>query len=252
MPDHRDPYARSAEFIDLLIAPWWRANAAAVAEAVRAAAGPEGPVVDAGAGSGRGTRLLLRELPDAEVLAVEPSPALRSVLLARAADPDWGEGRVTVSGADLLSARLPGRIGGLLAMNILGHFPAERRAELWALLAERLAPRRGALVNLAPPLTPAAVPRTPMSEAAVGRRTYRGWGEARPTGGDSVVWRMTYRVEEDGQEVSSAEVEYAWHVLDEQGLRDEAARHGLQVRRTGPEEAALFLLHRSGEGRAEA
>ncbi|WP_420159984.1 class I SAM-dependent methyltransferase [Nocardiopsis sp. CNT-189] len=248
MPEHRDPYERSAEFIDILIAPWWRANAAAVAGAVRAAAGPEGPVVDAGAGSGHGTRLLLGEIPDAEVLAVEPSLALRSVLLARAADPDWGGGRVTVSGADLLSARLPERIGGLLAMNVLGHFPADRRAELWALLAERLAPQRGAVVNLAPPYTPAAVPRTPMSEAAVGRRTYRGWGEARPGAGDSVLWRMAYRVEEDGEEASSVDVEYEWHVLAPDGLRDEAARYGLEARPTGPEEAALFLLHRSGEG----
>ncbi|GAB2505226.1 class I SAM-dependent methyltransferase [Nocardiopsis aegyptia] len=249
MPAHHDDYARSAEFIDVMIAGWWEAFGAHVAEAVASMKGAEGPVVDVGAGGGPGTRVLLDTLPEAEVIAVEPSPALRAVLLSRAADPFWGGGRVTVHGEDLLSARLPERLGGLLAMNVLGHFTPHQRARIWTMLADRLAPGSAALVNLLPPHEPATIERVVMSELTVGRRDYKGWSAAVPTGPESVRWSMTYEVHEAGEPVWSTDVDYDWWCLTGEGLRAEAARHGLEAAPTGPDEAGLFLLrHGAGAG----
>jgi hypothetical protein len=247
MPAHHDGYERSAEFIDVMIAGWWEAFGGDVAEAVASMKGAEGPVVDVGAGAGAGTRVLLDTLPEAEVIAVEPSPGLRAVLLSRAADPAWSGGRVTVDPDDLLSTRLPDRFGGFLAMNVLGHFTPQQRERIWALLAERLAPGSAALVNLAPPREPVAIGRALMSEFTVGRREYRGWSAAEPSGPESVRWSMTYEVYESGERVWSADVDYDWWVLDEDGLRAEAARHGLDAVPTGADAAGLYLL-RHGAG----
>ncbi|MDP4509318.1 hypothetical protein [Nonomuraea turcica] len=56
-----DQYERSAEFVDVMLAPHWTVLGPALSEALRGA--PE-PVVDVGAGGGHGTRAITRALPD--------------------------------------------------------------------------------------------------------------------------------------------------------------------------------------------
>ena len=73
MSEYDDPYDRSGQFLDLMIAGWWEHHGATVADALRALPTDAGPVVDAGAGGGLGTRLIARTLPGTPVLAVEPS-----------------------------------------------------------------------------------------------------------------------------------------------------------------------------------
>lgn len=244
MPAYEDPYDRSGQFLDPMIAGWWEHHAATVADALRELPADAGPVVDAGAGGGLGTRLIARTLPTAHVLAVEPSLPLRAVLLSRVfGDPEL-RSRVTVDGDDLLSARLPDRIGGLVAANVIGHFSPHERDRLWEDMAPRLAPGAFALVNLPPPVEPKHVERTRMTELSIGKRIYAGWAEAEPTGTEQVSWHMTYEVHEDDRLVSRDEVHYAWWTVSEQTLRTETAPHGLRVVPHGPPEAGLFKLLR--------
>jgi hypothetical protein len=69
-----------------------------------------------GAGSGLATLAAARTLPEAKTLAVEPSVALRAVLLAKLADNPDAARRVTVVDSDAQHAPLPKRIG-----TVLGH-----------------------------------------------------------------------------------------------------------------------------------
>ncbi|MFC3518166.1 class I SAM-dependent methyltransferase [Streptomonospora nanhaiensis] len=240
--DYADPYAVSGQFIDIMIAGWWSHFGGAVAEAVRAMPAGDAPLLDAGAGGGWGTRLLARTLPSARILAVEPSPVLRAVLLSRIAADDDLRTRVTVDGDDLLSARLPDRLGGVVAANLIGHFAPEERDRLWRDLAGRLVPGGFALVNLAPPVEPARVERAPMSRVEVGSRTYLGWAEAEPAGGDRITWHMTYEVHEGDRLVSRDEVHYDWWTLTARRLAAETAAHGLTTQPHGPTEAGLFTV----------
>ncbi|MGI5121663.1 class I SAM-dependent methyltransferase [Marinactinospora thermotolerans] len=195
-----------------------------------------------GAGGGQGTRLAAEVLPEAEVLAVEPSPLLRGVLLSRVAErPDLRE-RVSVVAEDLLSARLPERICGALAMNVIGHFDPDGRERVWSLLARRLSPRGRIALNLSEPLRPARVPRAPMGEARVGRGRCVGWAAAEPSGPESVTWYMEYEVHDGLGGVRTSRTDYTWWTLDEAGLRAETARHGLAVSAFGPAGAGLFVL----------
>lgn len=239
-----DQYERSAEFVDVMLAPVWTALEPVLAEALR---GAPGPVVDVGAGGGHGTRVIARAMPQAEIFAVEPSPGLRAVLLARAGeDPELRE-RVTVLPGDLLRAELPPRLGALVAMNVIGHFDSAERRAIWQLLAERLLPGGRVVLNLQPPAEPVAVPLARLSELRIGRRRYEGWGRAEPTGPEQVTWHMTYRVFQDGEPAEEVEVEYAWWVLGHEGLRAELAEHGLHVSPTGPDGLGLWCVTRSPE-----
>lgn len=237
-----DQYERSAEFVDVMLAPAWTALAPVLAQALH---GAPGPVVDVGAGGGHGTRVIAKALPQAEIFAVEPSPGLRAVLLARVDEDPELRDRVTVLPSGLLQATLPLRLGTLVAMNVIGHFdPSDRRA-IWRLLAERLVPGGRAVLNLQLPAEPVAVPHSRFSELHVGRRRYEGWGRAEPAGPDRLAWRMTYRAFQDGEPAEEVEVEYAWWVLDPDRLKAELAEHGLHAAPTGPIELGLWCITRS-------
>jgi SAM-dependent methyltransferase len=239
-----DPYEQSAEFIDLLIRDHWRLIGPVVAGALRSADPTQGPLVDIGAGSGIGTRLAADTLPDLEILAIEPSPALRAVLLSRLADSDDLRRRVTVLAERLQIATLPERLGAVMAINVLGHFPPDDRRRLWKLLADRLHPGGPALVNLLPPTEPTPVPDSLMAQTTIGRRRYEGWARAEPGGHDLLRWHMTYRTLQDGQVIDQRQASYSWWVLSQQQLTDELTQHGLSAEPTGPAETGLFLVGR--------
>ncbi|MFV2198411.1 class I SAM-dependent methyltransferase [Nocardiopsis sp. LOL_012] len=246
MPEYDDPYARSAQYLDLMIAGWWDHHRVPLAEALADLPSGAGPVVDAGAGGGRGTRLIADVLPKARILAVEPSLPLRTVLLSRAADDPALRDRVTVDGDDLLSARLPDRVGGMVMANLIGHFSPHERDRLWEDLSPRLAPGAFILLNLAAPLEPERVERTLMGETTVGGRTYAGWAAAEPSGPERVDWHMTYEIREGDRTIASDDVHYDWWTLTGEALAAEAAPHGLRVLPHGPAEAGLYKLLRRG------
>jgi SAM-dependent methyltransferase len=223
-------YDRTAEYVAVLLKPAWEGLGPALADALAGLCTVEGqPIVDVGAGSGLGTEVIAKACPDAEILAVEPNPALRTALLSRVAGNGPLAERVTVVGTDLLSAMLPDRIAGLVGMNVIGHFDPKEREALWTLLATKLAPRGRAVLNLYPPTRPEPVPPTPMAEVRLGRRRYTGTSAAEPAGEDAITWRMSYRVEQDGRAVTEFTASDRWYVFTPERLAVELAEHGLRV-----------------------
>jgi hypothetical protein len=242
VPEHDDPYARSGQYLDMMIAGWWDHHRETLVDALQDLPPGPDPVVDAGAGGGQGTRLIAAALPRAPILAVEPSLLLRTVLLSRVADDPGLRDRVTVDGDGLLSTRLPDRIGGMVMANLIGHFSPHERDRLWEDLAPRLAPGAFVLLNLATPLKPERVERARMGEVRVGGRSYVGWAAAEPTGPERVDWHMTYEVHENGRVLARDDVHYDWWTLTEDALRAETSPHRLRVLPHGPSEAGLYKI----------
>jgi hypothetical protein len=174
---------------------------------------------------------VLDTVPDAPVLAVEPSAALRGILLARlAARPD--SARLTVYPGGATEVPLPDRLGAVVGLHMVGHLSPQRRKELWPALAARLAPGAPVVFNVQPPDTAVAVPEMPPFGITVGRFTYQGTGRAEPTGSDSVRWRMRYATLEGDTVLEEFTVEYQWWVLSASGLAAEFAAAGLDVEST--------------------
>lgn len=243
MDDH---YRASAEYIDMMIAPWWESAAPLLAGALHGLDAASGPIVDAGAGSGRALRTVVEAVPGAEVLAVEPSPGMRAALFTRVLADERLRTRVTVVAGGLPGARLPAPLGALVAMNVIGHLPPAHRAGFWALAAERLAPAGRVVLNLSPPFEPVAVPLSPMADVRVGRARYEGWARAQPAGRDRLVWEMTYRVTGADGAVTESAVSYEWFTLGPDALAAEVAGHGLAAVPHGPADAGFFVVTREG------
>jgi SAM-dependent methyltransferase len=238
-----DAYADSAEFIDLLISPLWEGLGPALADAVKGS-DTSAPALDIGAGSGRGTAVLARALPGAEILAIEPSPGLRSALLAWVFADAGLRDRVTVLPESVLDAALPDRIGVAVAMNVIGHLSPEERRVLWGRLAARLVSGGRLVVNLQPPAEPVTVPRVRSGDARVGRRRYEGWASAEPAGETALTWHMTYRVLHEENLVEERHVDYHWHLVSEATLIQEWTHAGLTPHRLEPAGQGLYAATR--------
>lgn len=223
-----DAYGITAEFYDLLAGAYWDVKVAALAAALEGARPEAGPILDLGAGTGLATMAVADALPTATILAVEPSPSLRAVLHARLAARTDLQDRVTVWPTDLAGAELPDRLGGAVAISMLGHLDPAERTGLWSLLAARLAPGAPAVIELQPPARPESVPATEFARARLGDLEYEGSGAAEPDGPDSVRWTMTYRVLRSGRLLSECvNVFGGWQTVSAEQVAAEAASAGL-------------------------
>ncbi|MDG4795598.1 class I SAM-dependent methyltransferase [Micromonospora sp. WMMD1082] len=225
-----DEYHESGEFLDLLSLDAWQALRDPVLTALADAAPQAGPIVDLGAGSGLGTLLIAEVLPAARILAIEPSAVQRAALLCRLGPVPRLRERVTVVAAGAQNVPLPDRIGGVVAMNMIGHLAPHDRRELWGRLRDRLAGGAPLVVNAQPPAEPMEIPEAEFVRVQVGDHTYVGSGAAQPDGPDTLRWRMRYQVlDHSGQSVREVTTAYRWYVVSPQAIVAELSTAGLDA-----------------------
>ncbi|MFT3887158.1 MAG: class I SAM-dependent methyltransferase [Arachnia sp.] len=222
-----DRYAAAAGAYDLFALPYRAMQRAALGELLPRLRPAEGAILDVGAGSGANAAVVLEALLDAQVYALEPSRAMRSLFLSRVAGrPEWHR-RVTVRPEDFFSASLPERLGGGIAIGVIGHFDEGERAAVLAEFAARL-PRGGAvLIDLQEPARPRRLDAAEFTVADVGELTYRGIAEAWPVSAELMRWRVTYLCLEGERVLTEDTVEYDYRHPAPAVLADEAERVGL-------------------------
>ncbi|WP_129658295.1 class I SAM-dependent methyltransferase [Rothia halotolerans] len=242
IPGHGDGYAAAAGAYDLFAAAYCPAQADALS-ALRPRLRPDvGPILDIGAGSGAGSEWILTQMPDSEVLALEPSRTMRALALARvAAHPEWFP-RITVRPEDFFSAPLPRRVGGAILLGVLGHFDPGERAAVFAELAARLPAGGAALFDLQEPASPVRVEPYEFTAAQVGRLRYRGIAEAWPAGEEEMRWRMSYLTLDGERVLVEDTTEHTYHHPSPRTVRREAAEAGLRLERIGT--TSFWLLFR--------
>jgi SAM-dependent methyltransferase len=234
-------YESNAEFYDAVSVEAWEVLGPALTAALAGVRPEAGPIVDVGAGTGLATAVIAAAVPAARIVAVEPSAALRPALMARVTTVPGLRERVTILPNAIADAALPDRLGGVVALNMLGHLDPAQRTDLWRLLADRLALDAPAVIGLQPPERPERVPPSHVARTRVGDRWYEGWGEAVPKDEQRVVWRMTWRVVEDDRVVDERTAESDWWTVSQAEVLAELAAAGL----TGtPAEAGLIRCMR--------
>lgn len=199
-----------------------------------------GPIVDVGAGTGLSTALIAATLPDVEIFAVEPDPAMLPALTTRVwNDPDLRR-RVTVLPFGILEAPLPETIAGAVLSASLVHLGPADRARMWPRLGSRLAPTGRIIVEVQCPVA-VDMAETGMGGTRIGRIDYRASAEAQRIGPDQQRWRMTYVASLEGCELVRDVTTYDCWTISADRILQEAAKAGL----TGHVAEDLVLLHRS-------
>ena len=216
-------YAVTAQFYDAMASEQHGPVDAQISEALKGLETPGYPVVDIGAGTGLTTQVIAKALPETEILAVEPDPAMRPAIMTRVwSDPDLRR-RVSILPMSILAAPLPPVVSAAIASATLVHFSPQERERLWALLSARLSPAGLAVIEIQCPIA-RDVPETCMATARVGQVVYNGWASAQRIDESRQHWRIRYVAELDGVEIDRQCTDYVcWAASAEQVLAEAGA-----------------------------
>ncbi|MGH9133356.1 MAG: class I SAM-dependent methyltransferase [Ilumatobacteraceae bacterium] len=235
-----DPYGEAtAEFYDLLATAMWDELGPSLPFLLSGLDPAAGPILDLGAGTGAGTVHIHAAFPDASIVALEPSKAMRTALNARLAIDPGLRSAVTVVPLAFDEADLPARLSGVVASAVIGHFDEPARRALWRSLAARLAPGAPALIGVLPPTRPEPVALTRYRSLPVGEFVYEGWMEGEPVDDRRMLWTMTYRVLVGDDVIYSRQAPSLWHTCGADDVAAEVASLGLVVERPDPDHVVL-------------
>lgn len=199
-----------------------------------------GPVVDIGAGTGLTTAVIAATLPSAEILAVEPDPAMRAALVTRVYADVGLRRRVSILPVGILEAPLGDALSGAVASASLVHFSPVDRMHLWASLAKRLSPTGRIIVEVQCPKA-IDVPRSMVAASRIGRVSYEAWAEARSIGSDRQQWSLTYRTILDNVMLDEQRVDHICWTIDGAEILNETSGKGL----VGHQIGNLVVLRKS-------
>ncbi|MGW4369318.1 class I SAM-dependent methyltransferase [Nocardia takedensis] len=234
-----DPYARSAEFYDVMAAPHWEAKREFLLAALRGAGPITDPLLDIGAGSGLSTVTLVDSVAAVPIHAVEPSAAMRAALVSRLLAHPSAATRVTVHAEGIDDVRLPDRLGAVAMMGVVGYLEPEVRQRLWANLRERLTPRSPVIVEFMALSAPVEVPEFTIAQRRIGTRAVEVRIGGRPAAADAQQWRMRYVVREHDEIVRDFTAEHLWRTIGVEILAREAAAHEMTCEQVSPIIAVL-------------
>ena len=237
-----DPYGdATAEFYDLLATAMWDELGPALPHMLSGLEPATGPILDLGAGTGAGTIHLHAAFPDASIVAVEPSKAMRTALNVRLANnasrPAQGGHRDAVRVRGCRPAGSPRWVCGVRRDRPFRRTRSARGCGAWS--AGCLAPGAPALIGVLPPTRPEPVPPTLYRSLPVGALVYEGWMQGEPVDDRRMLWTMTYRVCFDDDVVYEQQALSMWHTCGPDDVAAEAAACGLVDERPGPDHVVL-------------
>lgn len=200
--------------------------------------GPDGVVVDIGAGSGLGSAILAG-VTDAEIIALEPNTTMRAMMVARLDNAGVLE-RVTLlpdSVPEGLDA-LPERVDGVIVAHMLGHLTAAERAGLLDWVGTRLAPGRSALLTVDTEV-PTEGSEPVVQERTVGRFIYRVTHHMPGPGRIEGLFEV---IDQQQQVVRSLHEVTFWEAVTATEIRTALADHPVEVTEPLPGVALVSKL----------
>lgn len=226
-----DFYAANADLYAAISLPTLPGQLAALSSVVQVPL--EGAVVEIGAGVGTALPVLATMTSDS-LYAVEPSKYMRVGLMTKVAGDETLRKRVTVlSGTfDQAVHRLPLRLSGIVALNVLGHFEPTELKLFWQFASQRLDPGGQLVVGLQPPFEPVDIPWTDFGESRIGDLVYRMAGTASITSDMVARWTVRWTtLDTDGVELERREASTKWSVVGPRQVTDAAIAAGLELSR---------------------
>lgn len=207
-------YSTTAEFYELVARRHTASIAPALEEIIGSTAHVPGHLVEIGAGTGCVTALLGRAAPETPILAAEPSPIMRAMLVSRIAGDPTLRPRVTIVPEPAEEVALPEQIRAAILIGVAGHLDSAGRTRLWRRLTERLAPGGVIIVDLMGTTTP-GLPPVRLLRESVGGQTYEWWASAAATEQDRLLrFDTTWKVLSGNVVVREVHDTYPWWSLD--------------------------------------
>lgn len=174
------------------------------------------PLVDIGPGSGLTTLALAQQFPDVEIIAVEPDPWMRSMLMLRVAEREHLRSRTTVEPNSILDAWMPEQIGGALLFNVIYFLGGRARLAFWDRMAQVLPEGAPILMSRAYGVVDTGEELVRTASSTLGRNTYERWRQTVPVKDGRVEITNTYKTIRDGKVVREVTTRISPFSLDEE------------------------------------
>lgn len=138
---------------------------------------------------------LAENFPTSRIIAVEPDPQMRTVLMHQVVTtPGLGE-RVTVWPTVLDRTPIRGPLGGVVATGFLYFLSPDQRAEAWRLFARHVTVGSGVVFEDGSAPDPTTdEPDQLLQTRQLGELRYERWFSQRPVGDGTVSFTNTFRV----------------------------------------------------------
>lgn len=224
-----DHYVQSAEIYDILSAQHWKSRVDSIRLALQSLLHAPGTVVDIGAGTGACVRTIADVLPEARILAVEPSPSMRVGLMTRILLDEDLRRRVTVLPTPIQETELPETISAALICGCIGYLDIQERAALWQKLACRVSREGFILADVMPIDRPQAIQPIKAANTNIGDQSYEIWVSGIPGKEDLMLWDMRCDVRQNDHLVRSFHIAREWHTFGIGQLIEEASAAGFRA-----------------------
>jgi uncharacterized protein YceH (UPF0502 family) len=231
-PPRRDAYGEAtAEFYDLLETAMWDTFGLQMLDVLSGVDPADGPIIDVGSGTGIGLAYLRAAVPGAQLVAIEPSKAMRVALHTRLSEFTELREQTTVIPTIFGDAPLPERASAMVLSALIGHLSDEERTRLWSYVAEHTAPGAPVVVGVLPPDRPLRVGLVKYGERRVGGYVYEGWQSGVPLDELRMMWTMIYKVVDpaSGTIVAEYTATAPWRCDGVDDIRREIAPYGLAM-----------------------
>lgn len=231
-----DFYSPVAEFYDLVARAHSESEAALRARLTEMPLSGA-PVLDIGAGTGRTVAAIADSVPQCDILAVEPAPAMRAVLTHRVVNDPALRSRVTIVADPVDKLHLPEALSAVVAFGVLGHLCREQRQQLWQILLPRLPAGAPIFVELLPIEKPMMLSAFPLACETIGQRYYTATLQGEPGQDDTMLLTSTWTVRGGPCMTQVIRNQSVWHTFSLASLADEA---GLQAERLTAQTGVLY------------
>jgi uncharacterized protein YceH (UPF0502 family) len=231
-PLRRDPYGEAtAEFYDLLETAMWDTFGLQMLDVLADVDPTDGPIIDVGSGTGIGLAYLRAAVPGAQLIAIEPSMAMRVALHTRLSEFTELREQTTVIPTIFGEAPLPERASAMVLSALIGHLSDGERTRLWSYVAEHTAPGAPVVIGVLPPARPLQVGLVKYAERRIGDYAYEGWQSAVPLDELRMMWTMAYKVVDSttGQSIAEYTASAPWRCDGADDIRREIAPYGLAM-----------------------
>ena len=239
-------YGDASEYYDLAEMETWNDRKLILKKIGKVFAGCTMPVLDIGAGTGKVSLELAEQLPDLELIAIEPAKAMRTAFLAKLAQAEPAiRSRITLLPMRIQDCPLPERIGGVLCAGVIGHLDREERLDLWNLLGRRMEKGAPMFLEILDQKLLEVNPGLTLSVSQLGQSRYETCVEARNRiDASTYEWTLAYRMFVQDTLVATERVKMKWYYQDISQLLAELEAYGF---RGGKISETMLLVYKKEE-----
>lgn len=225
----KEMYGNVGEFYDVLSEDQWNKRKKIIIETLQTFYDVEGVILDIGAGTGHGSFAALEAIPNADVIALEPSPTMRTALMSRIMRNPRAREHITVIPTTLETFSFPDSLRAVLILGSIGFIDETTRKNLWNIISQKLAKNGGIIFDVMWLDKPQTIKNLEAATVKIGNNEYKVLMNGEPIDSTHQKWMATYQIINNGNILHQITKTSIWRTLSLTDIENEAKPFGFSL-----------------------